>query len=141
MCAYAFYIYISRNNVSISIYRSSIYLNTLELEIRGIEFLQVTAVSKIVTAWWLLFLVINPIIKKERVLSLIPEVVQLCALIQYLVQFFAGLTGALFIIFGLIGAFFLGLYVDRTKKFTETTKISFILSALTSIGFAVVNMF
>ncbi|XP_015676367.1 solute carrier family 49 member A3 [Protobothrops mucrosquamatus] len=54
-------------------------------------------------------------------------------------NFFAGLTGALFIIFGLIGAFFLGLYVDRTKKFTETTKISFILSALTCIGFAVVS--
>ncbi|KAM6469368.1 solute carrier family 49 member A3 [Liasis olivaceus] len=53
-------------------------------------------------------------------------------------DFFAGLTGALFIIFGLIGAFFLGLYVDKTKKFTEATKFSFILSTLTCIGFSVV---
>ncbi|XP_063150938.1 solute carrier family 49 member A3 [Candoia aspera] len=53
-------------------------------------------------------------------------------------NFFAGLTGALLILFGLFGAFFLGLYVDRTKKFTETTKISFILSALFFIAFILV---
>ncbi|XP_066468724.1 solute carrier family 49 member A3 [Tiliqua scincoides] len=52
---------------------------------------------------------------------------------------FAGLNGALVIVFGLIGAFLLGLYVDRTKKFTEATKISLSLSALSSIAFAVVS--
>ncbi|XP_061490954.1 solute carrier family 49 member A3 isoform X2 [Rhineura floridana] len=54
-------------------------------------------------------------------------------------NFFAGLSGALFTVSGLIGAFFLGLYVDRTKKFTEATKISLCLTALASIGFAVVS--
>lgn len=52
---------------------------------------------------------------------------------------FAGLIGALVTVFGLIGAFFLGLYVDRTKKFIESTKISLCLTALTSIAFAVVS--
>ncbi|XP_077777448.1 solute carrier family 49 member A3 [Podarcis muralis] len=54
-------------------------------------------------------------------------------------NFFAGLSGALFIVSGLIGAFCLGLYVDRTKKFTEATKVFLCLAALASIGFAVVS--
>ncbi|KAJ6657111.1 hypothetical protein lerEdw1_002857 [Lerista edwardsae] len=52
---------------------------------------------------------------------------------------FAGLNGALVTVFGLVGAFLLGLYVDRTKKFIEATKISMCLTALTSIAFAVVS--
>uniref|UniRef100_A0ACB8ESD0 Uncharacterized protein n=1 Tax=Sphaerodactylus townsendi TaxID=933632 RepID=A0ACB8ESD0_9SAUR len=56
-------------------------------------------------------------------------------------NFFAGLCGALFTVSGLIGAFFLGLYVDRTKKFIESTKIGFCLTALASIAFAVVSQF
>nr|XP_003223401.1 PREDICTED: major facilitator superfamily domain-containing protein 7 [Anolis carolinensis] len=52
---------------------------------------------------------------------------------------FAGVTGALFTVSGLIGAFFLGLYVDKTKKFTEACKISFCLVALLGIAFAVVS--
>ncbi|KFQ56117.1 Major facilitator superfamily domain-containing protein 7-a, partial [Nestor notabilis] len=52
---------------------------------------------------------------------------------------FAGLNGALFTVCGLLGAFLLGLYVDRTRKFIESTKICFSLSALASIVFAVVS--
>ncbi|GCB78725.1 hypothetical protein scyTo_0020141, partial [Scyliorhinus torazame] len=52
---------------------------------------------------------------------------------------FAGLCGALFIVFGILGAFVFGLYVDRTKKFMETTKINFCLTAFASIGFALVS--
>ncbi|XP_069735915.1 solute carrier family 49 member A3 [Phaenicophaeus curvirostris] len=54
---------------------------------------------------------------------------------------FAGLNGALFTVCGLLGAFLLGLYVDRTKKFIESTKICFCLSALASIVFAVASRF
>ncbi|KFQ04847.1 Major facilitator superfamily domain-containing protein 7-a, partial [Leptosomus discolor] len=50
---------------------------------------------------------------------------------------FAGLNGALFTVCGLLGAFLLGLYVDRTRKFIESTKICFCLSALASTMFAV----
>uniref|UniRef100_A0A8C0E5U1 Solute carrier family 49 member 3 n=1 Tax=Bubo bubo TaxID=30461 RepID=A0A8C0E5U1_BUBBB len=52
---------------------------------------------------------------------------------------FAGLNGALFTVCGLLGAFLLSLYVDRTRKFIESTKICFCLSALASIVFAVVS--
>uniref|UniRef100_UPI00398F38AD solute carrier family 49 member A3 isoform X2 n=1 Tax=Pristiophorus japonicus TaxID=55135 RepID=UPI00398F38AD len=52
---------------------------------------------------------------------------------------FAGLCGGLFIIFGILGAFVVGLYVDRTKKFIETTKINFCLTAFASIAFALVS--
>ncbi|CAH2330296.1 solute carrier family 49 member A3, partial [Pelobates cultripes] len=54
-------------------------------------------------------------------------------------NFFAGLCGALFIFFGFVGALLCGLYVDRTKKFTEVVKICFCLSSLASIAFAVVS--
>ncbi|XP_064415770.1 solute carrier family 49 member A3 isoform X2 [Latimeria chalumnae] len=54
-------------------------------------------------------------------------------------NFFAGVCGALFVIFGIFGAFFLGLFVDRTKMFVEATKITFCLTALASIGFALVS--
>ncbi|XP_039614175.1 solute carrier family 49 member A3 [Polypterus senegalus] len=52
---------------------------------------------------------------------------------------FAGLCGALFIVFGILGAFLLGIYVDKTKYFTEVTKISFCLTAIASIAFAVLS--
>ncbi|KAJ8382343.1 hypothetical protein SKAU_G00031210 [Synaphobranchus kaupii] len=52
---------------------------------------------------------------------------------------FAGICGALFILFGVVGAAFLGFYVDRTKKFIEATKISIALCALACIGLAVVS--
>ncbi|XP_044220317.1 solute carrier family 49 member A3 [Thunnus albacares] len=52
---------------------------------------------------------------------------------------FAGLCGALFIVFGVVGAGMLGLYVDKTKKFTEATKINMSLTALACIAFSVVS--
>ncbi|XP_065405859.1 solute carrier family 49 member A3 isoform X2 [Chrysemys picta bellii] len=56
-------------------------------------------------------------------------------------NFFAGLNGALFTVFGLLGAFLLGLYVDKTRKFIESTKVCFCLTALASIAFAVMSQF
>ncbi|XP_023361987.1 solute carrier family 49 member A3 [Sarcophilus harrisii] len=52
---------------------------------------------------------------------------------------FSGLCGALFIVFGIIGALVLGLYVDKTKQFIEATKIGFCLTTLAAIAFAVVS--
>ncbi|XP_041696561.1 solute carrier family 49 member A3-like, partial [Coregonus clupeaformis] len=46
---------------------------------------------------------------------------------------FAGLCGGLFIVFGIVGAGFLGLYVDKTKKFTKVNRS---LSALACIAFS-----
>ncbi|XP_044141659.1 solute carrier family 49 member A3 [Bufo gargarizans] len=54
-------------------------------------------------------------------------------------NFISGLCGALFIVFGAIGALLFGLYVDRTKKFTEIVKICFALTALTITAFAVAS--
>nr|XP_024659874.1 solute carrier family 49 member A3 isoform X2 [Maylandia zebra] len=50
---------------------------------------------------------------------------------------FAGLCGALFIVFGIIGAGILGLYVDKTKKFMEATKINMSFCAVACIAFSV----
>lgn len=55
-------------------------------------------------------------------------------------QEFSGLCGALFIVFGILGALLLGLYVDRTKHFTEATKIGLCLTSLTSVAFALVRL-
>ncbi|XP_045385262.1 solute carrier family 49 member A3 isoform X1 [Lemur catta] len=52
---------------------------------------------------------------------------------------FSGLCGALFIVFGILGALILGIYVDRTKCFTEATKISFCLTSLACVAFALVS--
>ncbi|KAJ1219217.1 hypothetical protein NDU88_006786 [Pleurodeles waltl] len=52
---------------------------------------------------------------------------------------FAGLGVALLIATGMLGAFLLGLYIDRTKMFTEATKIFFCGAALASIAFALVS--
>ncbi|KAJ8377859.1 hypothetical protein AAFF_G00250910 [Aldrovandia affinis] len=52
---------------------------------------------------------------------------------------FAGICGALFILFGVAGAALLGLYVDRTKKFTDAIKISMSLCALACCALAVVS--
>ncbi|XP_068596745.1 solute carrier family 49 member A3 [Brachionichthys hirsutus] len=54
---------------------------------------------------------------------------------------FVGVCGALFIAFGVAGAGLAGLYVDKTKKFTEVVKISLSLSALACIAFSVVSQF
>ena len=54
-------------------------------------------------------------------------------------QGFAGLCGSLFIVFGVVGAGLLGLFVDRTKMFTEVTKVNMAFSALACITFAVVS--
>lgn len=54
-------------------------------------------------------------------------------------QDFAGLCGALFIVFGIVGAGALGLYVDKTKKFIEATKINMGLTALACVAFSVVR--
>ncbi|XP_034038091.1 solute carrier family 49 member A3 [Thalassophryne amazonica] len=53
---------------------------------------------------------------------------------------FAGLCAALFIVFGILGAALLGLYVDKTKKFIEVTKINLGLCALMCIAFSVVSL-
>ncbi|XP_010898774.1 solute carrier family 49 member A3 isoform X2 [Esox lucius] len=52
---------------------------------------------------------------------------------------FAGLCGGLFIVFGIVGAGILGIYVDKTKKFTEGTKVNLSLSALACIAFSLVS--
>uniref|UniRef100_A0A673J0U5 Solute carrier family 49 member 3 n=1 Tax=Sinocyclocheilus rhinocerous TaxID=307959 RepID=A0A673J0U5_9TELE len=52
---------------------------------------------------------------------------------------FAGLCGAVAIVFGVLGAFLLGLYVDKTKKFKEVTKINMCLTSLGCSVFAVVS--
>ncbi|XP_021116121.1 major facilitator superfamily domain-containing protein 7 isoform X5 [Heterocephalus glaber] len=49
---------------------------------------------------------------------------------------FSGLCGALFIVFGILGALILGLYVDRTKHFTEATKIGLCLASLACVAFS-----
>ncbi|XP_069564053.1 solute carrier family 49 member A3 [Brachyistius frenatus] len=53
---------------------------------------------------------------------------------------FAGQCGALFIVFGIVGAGLLGLYVDKSKKFIEVTKINFCLSTLSTVAFSVVSL-
>ncbi|CAN9493201.1 unnamed protein product [Ophioblennius macclurei] len=53
---------------------------------------------------------------------------------------FAGLCGALFIVFGIVGAGVLGIYVDKTRKFTEITKVNMSLSALACVAFSVVSL-
>ncbi|XP_027029363.1 solute carrier family 49 member A3 [Tachysurus fulvidraco] len=52
---------------------------------------------------------------------------------------FAGLCGALFIVFGVLGAAILGYIVDKTKLFTECLKISMCLTSLACTMFAVVS--
>ncbi|KAA0709651.1 Major facilitator superfamily domain-containing protein 7 [Triplophysa tibetana] len=52
---------------------------------------------------------------------------------------FAGLCGACSIVFGIVGAGILGLYVDKTKQFTEVTKINMCLTSLGCSAFAVVS--
>ncbi|XP_016051346.1 PREDICTED: major facilitator superfamily domain-containing protein 7 [Miniopterus natalensis] len=52
---------------------------------------------------------------------------------------FAGLCGALFIVFGILGALVLGLYVDRTKHFTEAIKVGFCLTSVACVAFALVS--
>ncbi|XP_053347222.1 solute carrier family 49 member A3 [Clarias gariepinus] len=52
---------------------------------------------------------------------------------------FAGLCAVLFIIFGVLGAAFLGIFVDKTKMFTESIKISMCLTSLLCTAFAVVS--
>lgn len=42
--------------------------------------------------------------------------------------------------FGILGALLLGLYVDRTKRFTEATKIGLCLTSLTFVAFALVRL-
>ncbi|KAK2890900.1 hypothetical protein QQF64_007019 [Cirrhinus molitorella] len=53
---------------------------------------------------------------------------------------FAGVCGAVAIVFGVLGAFLLGLYVDKTKKFTEVTKINMCLTSIGCSVFAVVSL-
>lgn len=52
---------------------------------------------------------------------------------------FAGVCGALFIVFGIVGAAALGVFVDKTKKFIEATKINMSFTALACIAFSVVS--
>lgn len=56
-----------------------------------------------------------------------------------ILQDFAGLCGALFIAFGILGALVLGLYVDRTKHFTGAIKIGLSLTSVVFVAFALVR--
>ncbi|XP_056295292.1 solute carrier family 49 member A3 isoform X2 [Pseudoliparis swirei] len=51
---------------------------------------------------------------------------------------FAGVCNALSIVFGIVGAAALGVYVDKTKKFIEATKVNMMFTALSCIAFSVV---
>ncbi|KAM6952194.1 solute carrier family 49 member A3 [Lycodopsis pacificus] len=53
---------------------------------------------------------------------------------------FAGVCSALFIVFGIVGAAVLGIYVDKTKKFIEATKVNMSFTALSCIAFSVVSL-
>ena len=55
-------------------------------------------------------------------------------------QEFSGLCGALFIVFGILGALGLGLYVDRTRHFMEAVKVGFCLTSLVCVAFALVSV-
>ncbi|XP_062853059.1 solute carrier family 49 member A3 [Trichomycterus rosablanca] len=52
---------------------------------------------------------------------------------------FSGLCGALFIASGIIGAAFLSIYVDRTKRFIEAIKINMCLTSLACSAFAAIS--
>ncbi|XP_072260660.1 solute carrier family 49 member A3 [Pyxicephalus adspersus] len=54
-------------------------------------------------------------------------------------NYISGICGALFIFAGGFGALICGLYVDRTKKFTEVVKIFFAFTALLFTAFAVIS--
>lgn len=54
-------------------------------------------------------------------------------------QKFAGMTGALFIAAGVIGAAVAGVIVDKSKKFEEVAKIGVSFMALAAIVFALVG--
>lgn len=41
--------------------------------------------------------------------------------------------------FGILGALALGLYVDRTKHFTEVVKVGFCLTSVVCVAFALVS--
>ncbi|XP_068451526.1 solute carrier family 49 member A3 isoform X2 [Clinocottus analis] len=53
---------------------------------------------------------------------------------------FAGVCSALFIVFGIVGAALLSIFVDKTKKFTEATKVNMSFTALSCIAFSVVSL-
>lgn len=56
-------------------------------------------------------------------------------------QDFTGICGALFIVFGIVGAGILGPFVDKTKTFTEATKINMSIAALACIAFSLVRTY
>ena len=56
----------------------------------------------------------------------------------YFVQSFAGMCGALMIGAGAVGAVIAGVIADQTRKFSEVTKLGFVLSNLA--GFAFVQL-
>ncbi|CAD5119094.1 DgyrCDS7739 [Dimorphilus gyrociliatus] len=52
---------------------------------------------------------------------------------------FAGICGALLIVFGLIGSAIIGQIVDRTRKFEEIVKIGFSFASIAFLAFVVVH--
>ncbi|KAF4521331.1 hypothetical protein B566_EDAN014710 [Ephemera danica] len=54
---------------------------------------------------------------------------------------FAGNIGATFIIFGLIGAIFVGIILDRTHKYKETCFVLYIMACVGSIGLTLLLSF
>uniref|UniRef100_A0A8C2ZW06 Solute carrier family 49 member 3 n=1 Tax=Cyclopterus lumpus TaxID=8103 RepID=A0A8C2ZW06_CYCLU len=58
--------------------------------------------------------------------------------VQGYTNIFAGLCNALSIVFGIVGAAILGVYVDKTRKFIEAMKVNMSFTALSCIAFSVV---
>ena len=54
-------------------------------------------------------------------------------------QDLAGIAGAVLIATGLVGGGLAGVYVDKTKKFQETAKISYGLAAISCCLLAIVS--
>ncbi|TMS36855.1 hypothetical protein L596_003928 [Steinernema carpocapsae] len=54
---------------------------------------------------------------------------------------FSGLMGSLLIVSGLIGSAISGVYVDKSKKFTETMKISFLIAGIGASSLAIAFQF
>uniref|UniRef100_A0A8C2ZUQ6 Solute carrier family 49 member 3 n=1 Tax=Cyclopterus lumpus TaxID=8103 RepID=A0A8C2ZUQ6_CYCLU len=59
--------------------------------------------------------------------------------VQGYTNIFAGLCNALSIVFGIVGAAILGVYVDKTRKFIEAMKVNMSFTALSCIAFSVVR--
>ncbi|XP_071947209.1 solute carrier family 49 member A3-like [Antedon mediterranea] len=74
-------------------------------------------------------------------LSSILSVLQQILCVRGYTDEFSGYCGASMLGFGIIAAFFSGLYVDKTKKFEEVTKICFSLAVICFMAFTILSTF